>query len=625
VHGWKGLRLAERFTGTFEELKEKLRGIPGKWNDLNPSQKQLRATSGGILNWYPATGSIMFQGKSPGLQELQAYVVSKLADRTPETAPVATGGNRIGAVAALSAASDVPIDAQPPVAAAVPGRELDQPYSKSEIIIGLIGAVGTELEKVRGMLKQRLERCNYRVVELRITESVIPLISEPGDYDVTDHFARTVALMDAGDKARKVTGNNGILALGAAALINASRQVDNGEPLPWPRTATIISSLKHPAEVEELRKIYPLGFYLVGVQADERRRFEYLTKTKGILRENANNLIERDQDAPVEHGQKVTDTFHLSDFFVRIDGDDDRLRASIERIVNLIFGNPYVTPTFDEYAMFLAFAASLRSADLSRQVGAVVAVDEQVVGTGANDCPKAGGGLYWPAYNPETHEIQDQQDGRDYMRGEDSNKIEQGKIIDEIVKVTTKAGLDESVIRSALSASRIRDLTEFGRVVHAEMEALLSCGRARVPVKDGTVYSTTFPCHNCAKHIIAAGIKRVVFIEPYQKSKAEEFHSDSIEVGFVPPGTPTSVRPTVRFEPFVGVGPRRFFDLFSIRLGSGRPLKRKDSTGSTLEWKPESSNLRLQMLPFSYLRLEYVASDMFDRALTATKEKKDAN
>jgi biopolymer transport protein ExbB len=64
-------------------------------------------------------------------------------------------------------------------------------------------------------------------------------------------------------------------------------------------------------------------------------------------------------------------------------------------------------------------------------VGAVVAVGHQVVATGANDCPKAGGGLYWPTYNPQTHEIEDQEDGRDYMRGEDSNKIEQQKIIGE--------------------------------------------------------------------------------------------------------------------------------------------------------------------------------------------------
>ena len=44
---------------------------------------------------------------------------------------------------------------------------------------------------------------------------------------------------------------------------------------------------------------------------------------------------------------------------------------------------------------------------------------------------------------------------------------------------------------------------------HAEMEALLSCARSGVSTRGATLYSTTFPCHNCAKHIIAAGVARV--------------------------------------------------------------------------------------------------------------------
>jgi deoxycytidylate deaminase len=430
-----------------------------------------------------------------------------------------------------------------------------------------------------------------------------------------DEYTRIKMLMDAGNQARLESGDNSILALGAAAYINSKREKDeNGQPKHAPKRAYIISALKHPAEVERLRQIYAQGFYLIGVHADEKRRYEFLTEDKRIAPERADELMARDEDEHLKHGQRLTDTFHLSDFFVRSDGHDDHLKNSLWRILDLLFGHPYVTPTFDEYAMFLAFAASLRSADLSRQVGAVVGVGEQVVATGANDCPRAGGGLYWPRYNQQTHEIEDQEDGRDYMRKEDSNKIEQAKIIDEIVANGTKLGLNADDLKKALEGSRIRDLTEFGRVVHAEMEALLSCARAQISTTGGTVYTTTFPCHNCAKHIVAAGIERVVFIEPYQKSKAAEFHTDSIEVGFVDPAEEREDRKMVRFEPFVGVGPRRFFDLFSVRLGSGYPLKRKDADGNALEWKPEHGRLRLQMLPVSYLDLELVASDMFNKA-----------
>jgi cytidine deaminase len=151
-----------------------------------------------------------------------------------------------------------------------------------------------------------------------------------------------------------------------------------------------------------------------------------------------------------------------------------------------------------------------------------------------------------------------------------------------------------------LDASPIADLTEYGRVVHAEMEALLSCARLGVSTKGGTLYSTTFPCHNCAKHIVAAGIERVVYIEPYPKSKALEFHDDSIDLGF----DKTSGK--VHFEPFVGVGPRRFFDLFSFRHGNSRTIRRKKN-GLAEKWNEQDAILRLQMLPYSYLELEQLA------------------
>ena len=37
------------------------------------------------------------------------------------------------------------------------------------------------------------------------------------------------------------------------------------------------------------------------------------------------------------------------------------------------------------------------------------------------------------------------------------------------------------------------------------------------------MYMTTFPCHNCAKHIIASGIINVYYIEPYAESEILEY------------------------------------------------------------------------------------------------------
>ncbi|MFO0812649.1 MAG: dCMP deaminase family protein [Gemmatales bacterium] len=289
----------------------------------------------------------------------------------------------------------------------------------------------------------------------------------------------------------------------------------------------------------------------------------------------------------------------------------DQLRHDITRIVSLWFGDPYVTPTFDEHAMFMAFASALRSADMSRQVGAVVTIDSQILSTGANDCPKAQGGLYWPNRDLTTRRICDTPNGRDYMRkAGDSNRAEQLEIIDRIVerlKIAIPAA-DEAKVRSLLDESPLRDLTEYGRVVHAEMEALLCCSRNGLSTIGTTLYCTTFPCHNCAKHIIAAGVKRVVYVEPYPKSKALDFHEDAI----CPPGL-AEESSRVKFDAFVGIGPRRFFDLFSMNLGASYDIVRKNSDGTKVDWTIEKSRLRIQMKPTSYLEDEANACRLFGK------------
>ena len=503
-----------------------------------------------------------------------------------------------------NAVSDV---RQPSTESCLRELTLGQGFLDTELVFGLVGAVGSELRKVAEILENRLRICGYEVNQVHISQAIIPKVSV-NPLPSKDEYARITALMDAGNEARQRSADNSILALGAASWISSQRESENGAPKHKAKQAYIINSLKHPDEVLRLREIYTEGFYLIGVHSDDERRLSYLEKEKRIAREKAQELMLRDQDEHLPHGQRVADTFHLSDFFIRIEGDDDRLKNDIWRIIDILFSNPYKTPIFDEYAMFLAFTASVRSADLSRQVGAVIAKNEEIIATGANDCPRYGGGLYWPRFDRATKSIKDKDGGRDYTLGRDSNKLEQQKIIDEILEKAAQKGIDREALRDALEGSRIPDLTEFGRVVHAEMEALLSCARNNLSARNGTLYCTTFPCHNCAKHIIAAGIKRVVYIEPYQKSKAAEFHKDCVRMGF------GDGKRLVRFEPFVGVGPRRFFDLFSLRLGSGEELRRKDRDGRTIQWKLEGAHPRLKMLPCSYLDLELWASGMFDKA-----------
>jgi deoxycytidylate deaminase len=297
------------------------------------------------------------------------------------------------------------------------------------------------------------------------------------------------------NEIRRKCRDNSALAYGVATKISEMRQRESTgtELAARSRTAYIINSLKHPAEVQKLREIYTHGFFAIGVFADDVRRSNYLVRERQILHEQAQTLIVRGTDETLPYGQHTSDTFHLSDFFVHYDSNIDKLKRDLWQFLDLIFGKPYITPTFDEFAMFMAFASALRSADLLRQVGAIIARDEQILSTGANDTPRFGGGLYLPQYDNKGVEIVDTPDGRDYMRGIDSNSAEKNKIIQEIVQNASDAFKEE--LKKLLKNSRLNDITEYGRVVHAEIEAILACSRAGISSKGATLYSTTFPCH----------------------------------------------------------------------------------------------------------------------------------
>ena len=53
-------------------------------------------------------------------------------------------------------------------------------------------------------------------------------------------------------------------------------------------------------------------------------------------------------------------------------------------------------------------------------------------------------------------------------------------------------------------------------VLHAEANAISKVAQSGNSSKDATLYVTASPCVECAKLIIQAGIKRVVYADPYR-------------------------------------------------------------------------------------------------------------
>jgi deoxycytidylate deaminase len=299
------------------------------------------------------------------------------------------------------------------------------------------------------------------------------------------------------------------------------------------------------------------------------------TVPEELARKGAQKLISRDAKEEDEFGQNMTNTFPMGDVFVD-SNDRGTVNSSIERFMNALFGSNEISPTRDEYAMYLAKSASLRSSDLSRQVGAaIISKTGEVISLGSNEVPRSGGGTYWTG---------DAADSRDFRQGHDPNDLNKIEIFADIFgRLTEDKRLSsdllelnepKEIVETLLSGedgkkyekSRVMDLIEFGRIIHAEMSAICDAARCGTAVRDATLFCTVFPCHLCAKHIVASGIKRVVYLEPYPKSYARQLHSDSIQI------EDRSDINKVSFEPFIGISPFRYRDLFE----TGR---RKDRHG----------------------------------------------
>jgi cytidine deaminase len=482
--------------------------------------------------------------------------------------------------------------------------------AQTELIIGLVGAVGINLDAFIDELGYVLSGFAYRAHSIHLTDQLRELdwdeelVEEP-------HDERIWSYMTAGNRLCEEWKRLDAFALLAINAITLKRkEVGGNDQSPLDRNAYILRSLKRSAEVELLRQVYGSRFVLISLYAPEKVRRRYL---KDKIRQSrvvpwdpapvypAKKLIRRDRSEESDYGQDVEDTFHRGDFFIDATAE---VGVQLQRVMEILFGHPYRTPTKDEFGMFQAVAASLRSAELSRQVGAAICTrDGAVISVGTNEVPRAGGGLYWEG---------DPHDAREFQRGEDTSDARKKQLARAIVKELKREGLlAEGVkakkLRQTIAGTSIGNLIEFVRAVHAEMAALMDAARRGITVADSVLYSTTFPCHHCARHIVAAGIKRVVYVAPYPKSLADGLHDDSIRVD---PPHPKRKRRRVVFEPFVGVGPRRYLELFEMpkRKKAGKLIDFDPSAALPRIPEIEPYEMRIPILP--YVKREERALDL---------------
>jgi len=463
------------------------------------------------------------------------------------------------------------VDAQ-----ATDGNEQDVPYTNedritSELVIGLVGPVGAGVSTTAASLQKALtQQFGYSVDVVKLSgliNSKAPLVNL-SEVDADD-IERVAKLQKIGSSLREKFGE-AVLSEFAIQSIHASRSEDASKLVR--RHCTIVDSLKNPAEADRLRLVYGNLFWLVGVFAPEDVRVSRINK------DNPNSsylhlINDQDYDEGTDYGQSVKDTMTLADVFIRNDEQNTiRLDKEVISFLDRLFQVGVSTPNSHESAMFAAANVAARSACLSRQVGAVIqSSDGEILGSGANDVPRFGGGLY-------SSDLEASLDHRCYNWGGKvcHNDNEKDAIFNQILSIAEKSFADSSVAQRAefisklKSTSRLKGLIEFSRSVHAEMAAIVSVARdGHGAVQGSTLYSTTFPCHNCARHIVAAGIRTVFYIEPYPKSLALKLHNDAIGTSENDAGK------KVLFLQYQGVAPRSFARLFPqnpVRKAAGQAL-----------------------------------------------------
>jgi deoxycytidylate deaminase len=427
-----------------------------------------------------------------------------------------------------------------------------------ELVIALCGPIGSPIKRVGQEIYEVLrEQYAYDVEIVRMSEFIrtksLELFGEM--VDDTSEFKRLNSLIGLGNKFRERYGERILAELAIYKIIfDRIAGIKADETPKSRRKCYIIDSIKNDQELEIFRLVYAEILFFVGVFSSPEQRASSL-ESLGMTSSEVYALIDRDSGEEIEHGQRVSDTFPKADFFIRIENSAaNEIKEKVERFVGLIFEGTIVTPRKGETAMYAAWSAASGSACLSRQVGAAITdSDGHILSVGWNDVPKYGGGLYLS---------DDKKDNRCWNSGEkcfnDLEKDELANLIsDEIIKSGFVANSKRSDLVAKLRSNyRLKGLIEFSRAVHAEMHAIINAGFvAGSKISGSSLYCTTYPCHSCARHIIAAGIKEIYYIEPYRKSLAIKLHSDAL--------TENSAEiDKVRILAYEGVAPRRFLELF---------------------------------------------------------------
>lgn len=217
-------------------------------------------------------------------------------------------------------------------------------------------------------------------------------------------------------------------------------------------------------------------------------------------------------------------------------GHAESVDAVCRRALGPVLGEG-VDPDRFEHAMLMASTSSWRAVGLTGRVGcAILDPVGDVIALGANEVPSAGGGQYW---------VDSVDDARQRPGDDDPARSAKRELVAAVLDYAHYHGadiddvdcladgflgfLDGELGQPGLPQTHaaVRSLESLGRVVHAELAALVVASRHTASCVGADVVVTQPPCRQCLRQLIVSGVRSVRYLGEGALG-AYLFHADAI-------------------------------------------------------------------------------------------------
>jgi deoxycytidylate deaminase len=371
-------------------------------------------------------------------------------------------------------------------------------------IIGLTGSFGSGCSTLCCAIKELAQNSDLKVRDRKISEEIR---EEAGKGGKSNPDRPT--MQDIGNEFREKHSS------GYWAKRVLSKIATDGANL------LIVDGIRNLGEVEELRK-YRL-FFLIAVDCSTENRWERLKDdvykgNKGAFE----NDDRRDKDEGLPHGQQVLRCVEEADIvfineeqFPTKPKIQDEIKSRFEDHFLLIIGKRPRMPNLHETMMAVASNLALQSRCVKRRVGAVLCSKSGFIVSAAYNAVPYPGKSCHDEFRMCYRELYRNTLKKKLVASFDHcpkcrYKLEAQQTADDLNCPGCKTNLGD-LLPPIKALDKCKSL-------HAE--EVVALRTAEFQVNGSTLYTTTFPCLQCAKRLCHVGIKSIFYIDPYPEEEA---------------------------------------------------------------------------------------------------------